>query len=63
MSRVYDWKVNINNKELEEAGSFLENGKLIVFPTETVYGIGADAFNGLACQKIFEAKKDLLIIH
>lgn len=56
MSRVYDWKVNINNKELDEVCSFLENGELVVFPTETVYGIGADAFNSLACKKIFEAK-------
>ena len=56
MSKVYDWKVNIDNNELEEICSFLEKGELVVFPTETVYGIGADAFNGQACKKIFEAK-------
>lgn len=56
MSKVYDWKVNIKDNELEEICSFLEKGELVVFPTETVYGIGADAFNGQACKKIFEAK-------
>lgn len=51
MSRVYDWKINIDDNELEEICSFLEKGELVVFPTETVYGIGADAFNGQACKK------------
>ena len=67
MSIVYDWKVNIDDNELEEICSFLEKGELVVFPTETVYGIGADAFNGQACKKIFEAKgrpsDNPLIVH
>lgn len=67
MSRVYDWKINIDDNELEEICSFLEKGELVVFPTETVYGIGADAFNGQACKKIFEAKgrpsDNPLIVH
>lgn len=67
MSKVYDWKLNIKDNELEDICSFLEKGELVVFPTETVYGIGADVFNGQACKKIFEAKgrpaDNPLIVH
>ena len=34
----------------------LRDGRLVAFPTETVYGISADATNGLAVARIFEAK-------
>ena len=40
----------------EEAASFIRSGETAAFPTETVYGLGADAFNAAAVQKIFEAK-------
>lgn len=67
MDRVYNWKLNINEEELHEVCSFLDNGELVVFPTETVYGIGANAFNSEACKKIFEAKgrstDNPLIVH
>ncbi len=39
-----------------EAGRLLRSGHLVAFPTETVYGLGADATNGLAVAGIFEAK-------
>ena len=52
---------------LERAAAAIREGKLVAFPTETVYGLGADAFNLSALAKIFEAKKrphfDPLIIH
>jgi L-threonylcarbamoyladenylate synthase len=35
----------------------LKNGKIMIYPTETVYGIGCDAFNEAAVNKIFEIKK------
>ena len=38
---------------MEEAGSILKNGGLVAFPTETVYGLGANALDEEA------AKKDL----
>ncbi|MCV2874687.1 L-threonylcarbamoyladenylate synthase [Rhodobacteraceae bacterium XHP0102] len=38
------------------AAGLLRAGKLVAFPTETVYGLGADARNDLACAKVFEAK-------
>lgn len=41
---------------VKKAARFIKEGKLVVFPTETVYGIGADAFNPEACARIFEAK-------
>ena len=39
-----------------EATWALASGELVAFPTETVYGVGADARNGLAVARIFEAK-------
>lgn len=41
---------------LEEAARALRAGKLVAFPTETVYGLGADATNDNAVARIFEAK-------
>lgn len=52
---------------IEHAAQELRNGGVVAFPTETVYGLGADATNALAVAKIFEIKKrphfDPLIIH
>lgn len=52
---------------LKEAAALLKKGDLVVFPTETVYGLGADAFNPIAIARIFELKKrprfDPLIVH
>lgn len=42
---------------LNDALKSLRNGKLIVFPTETVYGMGGDVFDSEAIQKIFNIKK------
>lgn len=41
---------------IQKAIDCLKNGDLVAFPTETVYGLGADARNGHAVAKIFEAK-------
>jgi L-threonylcarbamoyladenylate synthase len=52
---------------IEEAAAALREGKLVAFPTETVYGLGANALNEAAVQKIFDAKErpstDPLIVH
>ena len=52
---------------IEEAAAALKAGKLVVFPTETVYGLGAHALDQAAVQKIFDAKErpanDPLIVH
>ncbi len=39
------------------AAKLLEEGELVAFPTETVYGLGADAMNAVAVAKIYAAKK------
>jgi L-threonylcarbamoyladenylate synthase len=43
-------------QELEAAVSALRNGDLVAFPTETVYGLGANARDPAALRKVFEAK-------
>jgi len=43
-------------QELEAAVTALRNGDLVAFPTETVYGLGANARDAAALRKIFEAK-------
>ncbi len=47
----------ILTKSAEEAAEFIKNGGIVAFPTETVYGLGADIFNKTAIAKIFEAKQ------
>ena len=42
--------------EILSAGEIIKEGGLVVFPTETVYGLGADGLSSAAVQKIFEAK-------
>ena len=46
----------INDKNILGAVKALKTGDLVCFPTETVYGLGADATNNLAVAKIFNAK-------
>ncbi|MFN6964228.1 MAG: L-threonylcarbamoyladenylate synthase [Pyrinomonadaceae bacterium] len=40
-----------------EAAEFIRSGRLAAFPTETVYGLGADVFDAAAVERIFEAKR------
>ncbi len=42
--------------KLNEAGELLKSGGTVVFPTETVYGLGANGLDSTAVQKIFKAK-------
>jgi L-threonylcarbamoyladenylate synthase len=57
----------IDHPTIAYATSLLKAGKLIAIPTETVYGLGADASNSLAIQKVYTAKgrpsTNPLIIH
>ena len=60
--------LNGNNKEaIAEASKILQDGGLVAFPTETVYGLGADALNADAAAKIYAAKgrpsDNPLIVH
>ena len=42
---------------LEKASEFIKQGKIVVFPTETVYGIGANGLDEKAVRKLYEVKK------
>lgn len=57
----------LSKEELIIAKSELDKGELVIFPTETVYGIGANALDSKAVDKIFEAKNrasnNPLIVH
>ena len=45
-----------SDTDIDRAASLLREGKLVAFPTETVYGLGADATNDQAVAQIFAAK-------
>ncbi len=57
----------INLAQIKIAAEEIKKGNLVAFPTETVYGLGADALNRKAVEKIFQAKgrpfNDPLIVH
>lgn len=57
----------MTNHNISEAARVIQKGGLVAFPTETVYGLGADALNPFAVAKIFEIKErpsfDPLIVH
>ncbi len=46
----------VEDKELEEAAETIRRGGLVAFPTETVYGLGANALDEFAAKKIYAAK-------
>lgn len=46
----------IQQKHLAAAGRIIQRGGIVVFPTETVYGMGADALNARAVRKVFQTK-------
>ena len=49
-------RLEADDAGLEAAAAILRAGGLVAFPTETVYGLGADARNGRAVARVFEAK-------
>lgn len=59
--------VPASEEALDRAARIIREGGLVAFPTETVYGLGADAFNGRAVSRIFQVKRrpafDPLIVH
>ncbi len=60
-------KGQLDKDSIEMAGDILKKGGLVAFPTETVYGLGADALNEKAAEKIYAAKgrpsDNPLIVH
>ena len=67
MTKIFDFKNNINIDELSLASKSIKEGNLVIFPTETVYGIGANALDSKAVDDIFIAKgranDNPLIVH
>jgi len=73
LTEAFDWLIHHPEgrddilRELTRGGEIIRRGGLVAFPTETVYGLGADALNERAVSRIFEAKSrplyDPLIVH
>ena len=51
-----DCKKEMDEEGIRKCAEMIREGKIGIFPTETVYGIGTDARNSTAAQKIFEVK-------
>ncbi len=66
-TEIVKLSADIEDEVLLRAAGLIKDGRLVVFPTETVYGLGADATNAEAAKKIYEAKgrpsDNPLIIH
>ncbi len=56
MNKYLDLKDNQNFSEIDKPANIIKNGGLVLFPTETVYGIGANGLNSDAVKNIFIAK-------
>ncbi len=67
MTKIIDFKENIDEEQLKEISTSFHKGELVIFPTETVYGIGANALDKDAVNSIFIAKgraqDNPLIVH
>jgi len=67
MTVVINMRDGLDERKIRIAARFILEGKLVAFPTETVYGLGADALNASAVKRIFEAKgrpaDNPLIVH
>ncbi len=64
---IFKMKTKIIRRKIKIAAEIIKKGGLVAFPTETVYGLGADALNSKAVKRIFEVKKrpvdNPLIVH
>ena len=57
MSKYLDLREEIDDLKIEEAAEIIKNGGIVIFPTETVYGIGANGLDSNAVEKIYTAKE------
>ena len=48
--------MGVSQREIEKGVKILQKGGVIAFPTDTVYGLGADAFNTRAVERVYEIK-------
>mgnify|MGYP002516900138 FL=1 len=56
-TKYFNWKDNIDESELNKIKEILDNDGVIIFPTDTVYGIACNCFSEKAIKKIFDIKK------
>lgn len=56
-TKVFNWKEKINEEELKEVVNTIENDGIVIFPTDTVYGIACNCFSEKAINKIFDIKE------
>ena len=57
MQKYFNFRNNIDLEELKESAKIIRNGGIVIFPTETVYGIGTNGFNEESIKKIYELKR------
>ena len=57
MQKYLDLKTDSDFEKLKEPAEIIKKGGIVIFPTETVYGIGTNGFNGKSIRKIYEIKK------
>lgn len=57
MQKYIDFRNEIDYKKLKEAANLIKSGKLVIFPTETVYGIGTNGLDENAIKRLYEAKR------
>lgn len=57
MSKYINFKNNIEYTKLKEVATAIKNGQVVVFPTETVYGIGTNGLDKKAIEKLYKLKK------
>ena len=55
-TRIFNWTNGINDEELQEVKKVIENDGVIIFPTDTVYGIGCNCLSEIAIEKIYNLK-------
>ena len=57
MQNILDFTNNIDYAKLKKSAKIIKNGGIVVFPTETVYGIGTNGLDKNAVAKLFEVKQ------
>ncbi len=58
METLETHRLNANETNaIATAANWLRQGRLVAFPTDTVYGVGVDAFNGTAIERLYAAKQ------
>ena len=50
-------ELTCSNSDLDNASKIVLNGGIVIFPTDTVYGLGCDPFNNISVERIFTIKK------